>query len=445
MADPVSHPGPTRWWPPLGVAALVLLVVAGSWLAVRGGSGSSAPGASDKPPVLHLVGWAPGGTGSPDPRYHLADGVDLPDRPSQAPVRRLFSPSEEARRDLATTLRFAGPGTASDDGWTWSGGTGGHQLRVLEDGQWSFDVGLPSAPIPVPSADAVRLVSGLLRTLGLTGARAAAQAAPTVVQADPTVAGLPTAGLVTVLSVGPAGMERGAGWLVRSGSGPAYPIVSARTAWDQLVRTPLPMPMIACPEPMPGGTDPVTCGGPIMVTGARLGLALEQSTEGQLLVPAWLFTVDGSPQPLVQVAVERRLVAAASGGSGGTVTGGGSGSSSGSGGVPVPDLTATPVPPVPPSAGTVAPDQQSRFTSVQAAGSVLEVRFWGGVASCFGYDVRVSESSSVVRLRLVEHQVDGARVCPDLAMQHDAQVRLAAPLGRRTVVDAATGATLPTS
>jgi hypothetical protein len=179
-----------------------------------------------------------------------------------------------------------------------------------------------------------------------------------------------------------------------------------------------------------------------MVTGARLGLALEQSTEGQLLVPAWLFTVDGSPQPLVQVAVERGLVAAAGGGSGGTVTGGGSGSSSGSGGVPVPDLTATPVPPVPPSAGTVGPDQQSRFTSVQAVGSVLDVRFWGGVASCFGYDVRVSESSSVVRLRLVERRVDGAQVCPDLAMEHQQRVALGEPLGRRTVLDAETEAVL---
>jgi hypothetical protein len=73
------------------------------------------------------------------------------------------------------------------------------------------------------------------------------------------------------------------------------------------------------------------------------------------------------------------------------------------------------------------------------------VRFWGGVASCFGYDVRVRETSSAVRLRLVEHRVDGSQVCPDLAMERQQRVALDAPLGRRTVIDAATGATLPTS
>ncbi|HEX4697892.1 MAG TPA: hypothetical protein VH857_00870 [Actinomycetes bacterium] len=355
----------------------------------------------------------------------------------------MLSPSDGARRELATSLGFAGTGTATDGGWTWSGGTGGHQLRILEDGQWSFDTGLPSPPTPVPPAEAIRLVSGLLQTLGLTGAHAAAPAAPTVVQANPTVDGRPTAGLVTVLSVGPAGVENGAGWLVRSGSGPAYPLMSARAAWNQLVRTPLPMPLIACPEPGTPGSDPVTCGGPITVTGAQLGRAPQQSTDGQLLVPAWLFTVDGSPQPLVEVAVEPRLVVPASAGAGtsGTVTGGG-GSSTGSGGVPVPDLTATPVPPAPPSAGTVAPVQQSHFTSVRATGSVLDVRFWGGVASCFGYDVRVSETSSVVRLRLVEHRVDGKQVCPDLAMEHQQRAVLGDPLGRRTVIDAETGAVL---
>ena len=139
------------------------------------------------------------------------------------------------------------------------------------------------------------------------------------------------------------------------------------------------------------------------------------------------------------MAVEPRLVASASAGTG---TGGGSGSSTGSGGVPVTVVTATPGPPVPPPSGTVPSDPQSRFTSVRAAGPALDVRFWGGVASCFGYDVRVRETPSVVRLRLVEHRVDGAQVCPDLAMEHQLRVTLGGPLGRRTVLDAETGAVL---
>ncbi len=102
--------------------------------------------------------------------------------------------------------------------------------------------------------------------------------------------------------------EPGTGWVRRGAAGPAYPLVTARSAYEALVRTPLPMPLMACPEPLPPDADPVPCGGPVTVTGARLGLSLQQSADGLVLVPAWLFDVEGSPQPLVQLAVDPSLL-----------------------------------------------------------------------------------------------------------------------------------------
>ncbi len=102
--------------------------------------------------------------------------------------------------------------------------------------------------------------------------------------------------------------EPGAGWVRRGTTGPAYPLVTARSAYEALVRTPLPMPLMACPEPLPPAANPVSCGGPVTVTGARLGLSLQQSPDGLVLVPAWLFDVEGAPDPLVQLAVDPSLL-----------------------------------------------------------------------------------------------------------------------------------------
>jgi hypothetical protein len=451
-----------RRYAPLVVAVLVLVAIGGTWLAVRGdgtGPGSDGNGDAVSRAPLRLVGWAPAGDGSPDPRYHLADGADLPHGPGLATVHAV-----ETAPGSAGLRSALGPLAAS--------------LRIDPSGQWSAGLtpsvcasALPSgAPVasagsdgttstvtrcnPVPGEggsggpDPLAVAQPLLDALGLGDAAVGVSGSSNgtgIVTADPVVDGLPTSGLRTAITVAGSHVTSGTGWLVRTkaATDSSYPVVTAAEAYQQLRRTPLPMPLIACPAPMPGGTDPVTCGGPVTVTGAELGLSLQQSVDGYLLVPAWFFRVDGTDNPLVQVAVDPALVepSAPTAGSGS----GGGGSSAGSGGVPVPDLTVTPLPPSPPSAGTVAPDQQSRFTSVQAAGAALDVRFWGGVASCFGYDVRVRETSSAVRLRLVEHRVDGSQVCPDLAMERQQRVALDAPLGRRTVIDAATGATLPTS
>ena len=450
-----------RRFAPLVVAVLVLVAIGGTWLAVRGdgpGSGGRDDGVSRAP--LRLVGWAPAGNGAPDPRFHLAHDADLPEGPGRATVHTVEA--SPASADLRAALGGLAASLRIDPGGQWSAGvTGGACITAIPSGAPVASAGSAGSDgttstmarcEPAPGAggsagpDPLDVAQPLLDAVGLGDAAVGVSGSSDgtgTVTADPVVGDLPTSGLRTAITVTGSHVTSGTGWLVRThaaGDSP-YPVVSAAMAFEQLRRIPLPMPLIACPEPMPGGMDPVTCGGPVTVTGAEFGLSLQQSSADRyLLVPAWFFRVDGTDNPLVQVAVDPALVqpSAPTAGSGS----GGSGSSTGSGGVPVPDLTATPVPPIPPSAGTGAPDQQSRFTSVHAAGSALDVRFWGGVDSCFSYEVRVSETSSVVRLRLVEHRVDGAQVCPDLAMEHQQRVALGGPLGRRTVRDAVTGAVL---
>ena len=180
-----------------------------------------------------------------------------------------------------------------------------------------------------------------------------------------------------------------AGWVRRGAAGPAYPLVTARSAYEALVRTPLPMPLMACPEPLPPDADPVPCGGPVTVTGARLGLSLQQSADGLLLVPAWLFDVEGSPKPLVQLAVDPSLLQPLAPDQGG-----------GSGGP-----AARPVPP-----GLSAPRRVARRPTYRPRGRgsarstraaddrSLTVTFYGGVPECYSYAVRAAETDKPVRL-----------------------------------------------
>ena len=81
-------------------------------------------------------------------------------------------------------------------------------------------------------------------------------------------------------------------------------------------------------------------------------------------------------------------------------------------------------PAVEPSAST------SRFDSVAPVdgGAALRVSFYGGVDSCYSYDVVATESADQVTLRLVEKR--RGEVCIDLAQQYERTVQLAKPLGQ---------------
>ena len=154
-------------------------------------------------------------------------------------------------------------------------------------------------------------------------------------------------------------------------------------------------------------------------------------------MPAWFFTVDGSENPLVQVAVQPRLLQPAD------PTGGGSPGSGGSGGSAVPSATASAVPPSA-GPGEPVPDPQSRFTAVARGDDerTLDVTFWGGVETCYAYDVRAEEDDRRVRIWLVERTPKSDKPCIDLAQERHATVRLQHPLGLRTVEDGDSGTVL---
>ena len=148
-----------------------------------------------------------------------------------------------------------------------------------------------------------------------------------------------------------------------------------------------------------------------------------------MLLPSWLFTVEKSMHPLVQLAVEPRLLTPSDGG-------GAAAASPGSTGTAVPPATPSPTP---------GPEQPaSRFTAVRrgADDRSIDVTFWGGVPECYDYTVQAVEDDQTVSLSVVESRDDGATVCIELAVEVTKTVRLDAPLDLRQVVDAETGEVL---
>jgi hypothetical protein len=279
----------------------------------------------------------------------------------------------------------------------------------------------------------------VLEAVGLDPADATVQAGQSqgFVTANPTVNGLPTQGLATTVTVFGTQVAAAGGWLGGSREGATYPVISADAAWKRLQHTPMARPMMACPEPAPGDSDPMMCGGPITVTGASFGLSLHEANGRQVLVPSWLFDVRGSDTPLSVVAIDERYLAAPSGptmGGGEPGTGSGSGGSTGSGSV------GTAVPPVGPSTDPGTP--KSRFSAVTASGSGLVVHFTGGVSACFSYTVTATETLRKVSLALTEKVKTPTKPCIEMAQVYERRVPLAKSLGTRHVVDAKTGAVL---
>ena len=85
-------------------------------------------------------------------------------------------------------------------------------------------------------------------------------------------------------------------------------------------------------------------------------------------------------------------------------------------------------------------DPMTRFTDVRAGadGRSVDVTFYGGVDTCYGYAIRADETAKQVALSLSEQRrSDGP--CIDLAQEYQRSVPLDAPLDGRRVVDAATG------
>ncbi|MGZ4615932.1 MAG: hypothetical protein ACXV4A_10240 [Actinomycetes bacterium] len=459
---------------PLLAAVTVLAVLLGGAWALRGSTlGTQRGGGTGPLPVLRLTDdqprWASGATNN---RWHL-DGA-LPTAPAEAPVRTFGRPSPDKVTALARALGLGSKARPAGGSTTFRGAAGTLQVQDAPGGQWRFtaaglatpaptlcpstavgqlpktsvitvptcDVASPmplsttgggspttAAAPPPSSAKALQIAGPVLAAVGIVAstARTVAGGDQVTVVADPEVGGHPTDGFTTDVTVAGARIMSAGGWLGASTEGRTYPLVTARQAWETLIRTPLPEMLTACPQPLPPGADPLVCGGPVTVTGARLGLSLRHQGAAPLLVPAWLFQVRGSTRLLPVVAVQPSYLGSVPTPS----TGGGGGS------------TGTAAPPTSGAPPRLA-NPGTRFQTYLPVESddALEVTFTGGVESCFAYRVAVQETANSVRLSLAETRRPGHDVCNDMAQIYQRRVPLARPLGDRRVIDAESGVTL---
>lgn len=318
-----------RTWLPVLVAGAVLATVVGVTLVVRLPGRPAAGGvaaAGGGPPVLYLRNIPPRG----EPTDQIRPGLGgyrlvgpLPDGPAAAAGYRLSAGgvTESDVRRLAAALGLAGPPRRVAGGWAVDGG--GSRLVVSRSaaGGWVYGpadcVSIPigngarcalSIAAPPPPAGLVRRrLASLLAAAG--GPWAPVQVSAGTGSANPLVAGTPTSGLGTWLTLDPAGRPvQGAGWLARVAGLGSYPIVDAKTAFARLARPPGPRPLMCPLIPAERGCLPDR---PQLVTGATLGLSFEPDRAGAVLLPAWLLHLRGSPDPVAVLAVLPRYLAPA--------------------------------------------------------------------------------------------------------------------------------------
>jgi hypothetical protein len=433
--------------------------------------GSSGSGGGSALPVLHIgermgtpatVGTSTG----PDDPYPLVG--TLPSGPAQAPVHRFGSDPVPAATvtALATAVGLSGTVQRHARGVVVSSPAG--ELRVRDGGSWSYwraDDLCPPTRVDVESADPNSVAMGCAVSptdativaappknpeitaapvldaagVGALPARVDDRDATSDVTVQASIGGARVSGLSTVVTVDARGVLSAYGVLGQPAEGPAYPLLPAATALGWLRAQPRPEIAISCAVGQ-------TCRGvgPQKVTGAELGLLPVYDGPEQILVPAWLFTIEGSDQPAAVVAVADEFLAAPEvlvpSGSETPVPPGtgdpGAGSSGGSGGSSTdPGLSAEPVP-VPTASDLPLPVQgyiSITSASLSPDGRTLTLTGWGGICDRYAGQVR-EDSRRVYALITSTPQSDG-NACAAMAKVINVDVTLAAPLGSRTVVD----------
>ncbi|MGW1303218.1 hypothetical protein ACWD5R_26115 [Streptomyces sp. NPDC002514] len=445
-------------------ASVVLAGGGGACLAAtaNGGSGPAAAGPGrTPPPPLALDGYpgpsaASGGTngiapGEPAPygvRYEA--GGDLPGGPGSAPVYR---PAGEVGADevarLAKALGVAGTPVAEGTGWRVGSGKDlfGPSLSVAAKapGDWTFqryapgtddckggtvcsqDPAGPADPVSGPAAE--KAAAPVLKALGQDDAKldtSQVMGAQRVVNADPVVAGLPTHGWTTGLTVSGQGeVVAGSGLLTapekpeKPEKGDTYPVLSARRTLD-LMNTAPPgdhrMGIGGCASPVPlrdrleqpcgaGASTAASRPDTATVRKAVFGLAAHSVAGRPTLVPSWLFEVRGpgarDTYTVAYPAVDPQYLSG----------------------------------PSPSATRPAAPDKpKSRDTAVAgytATDSELTVRFSGSV--CSDYTASADESADRVKVTVTE-RYDPGTVCILLLKGYQRTIPLDEPLGDRTVV-----------
>jgi hypothetical protein len=335
-----------RWTVPLSAAVVVTgVVLLATWLA-GGGSGDNVTPAA-RPHVLHLASANKAATtmsatstelAAPEQPYKLV-GTLPPGTPDDQAVWRLPKATADDAVQVADALQLSGTPTRIDGGWVLR--DGGNRLVVRDDGSWSYgmdcspdtpvsdeDVNVGCAtssgvavdstdPTPVPSypsgpsnAGARAVAAQLFDRLGLTDVDVVVyDGDPTsTVQGSPSVHGLASSGWFTTVQVDSSNDVVAAdGWLPAPERDADYPVISAQTGFDSLQMRPRPELMLCAqrPDGKPGCADVP----PTEVTGATLGVMLDQDSGHPVLVPAWLFIIKGQDDPVGQIAIDPSYLA----------------------------------------------------------------------------------------------------------------------------------------
>lgn len=472
------------------------------WAAAADGKGGSGPekapilrldggdASADGSGGVPAVGTGGTGSGGSGDTYQLTG--KLPQGPKSAAVYRAAGQVTAAQvQRLAALLGVSGPVTAEQGAWRAGGAPdgGGPALLVSKDapGTWSYTRYGPSSDIgpaaggprtpgdssasrpatgsdpgagsstvtsgggpPVSEERAKAAAAPVLAGLGLSDAQVdAAQTAGAVrtVAADPVVGGLPTHGWATTLQIGSdRQLALGYGRLSPLGKGDTYPVITAAQALKKLDGTGVhpdygiaSCPVQPAPKPKPSHTSPgddktlphtLPCvpgsGHRVQVRGAHFGLAMEYVSGAQALVPAWLF--DTAPAGVSRTtvvagtAVDPAFVRPAPGG----------GAAS-----PSPTAPALPAPSTGPAQPGDPAARPVRVEGFRTSGDTLTVTFWGGV--CSTYRAAAQESASQVRVSVTATEKQPGMKCPMIAKSVSETVRLAQPVGGRTVVDTSDG------
>lgn len=315
----------------------------------------------------------------------------------------------------------------------------------------AVDCGPVSLPPAVPDATALAAATPIIKAAHLAGTPFVAPwgGSPATVLIDPTIAGLPTSGVQTSISVDDKGVMNGYGRIGTPVELGQYPIISATAALTALNGSPRPEVAIACPvevSPNPTSSDAVVplpacvSSAPMILTKATFGLQMQWDGVQPLLVPAWLYTPEGSttssdvigsiavdptyiaqPTPIAVPSMSTApmpLPVSSAGGSSGSVGTASSG-----------PVTGTP--------GTVTASAQ---TYTDNGDQTLTLHFWGG--NCSTYSADAKESDASVTVFITDTPTNPGGMCDMMAKATDVLVKLSAPLGSRTVIDGPSGATL---
>ncbi len=184
------------------------------------------------------------------------------------------------------------------------------------------------------------------------------------------------------------------------GTSMSVPLVGAKTAYSELPRR-----VGACPS----DGRPPTCQW-LTITSARLSTVGIGTSRGQADVPAWYFTVEGLPQPLVRVAVAPSATTS----------------------LPVVDLPGK--------------SRESGLVSAVWLRSIREhsIAFDLGIGSCDeGTRGLVQEFPDLIVIGGSVVQPGAETACNALMLHHRVDVRTKRPVGTRPIVDAVSG--LPVS